>query len=272
MDTLHTAYTIERGNSPLITTAIHAGHEIRRGLSHYFQLSESDRLREEDPGTEIWADIGETRIIGRQSRFVVDLNRPPEKAIYLTPEDAWGLEVWQEKLPEREIEISRQTYNDFYADVRRLLDETAEKFGRFVVYDIHSYNHRREGPESEPADPEANPEVNIGTGSMDRKRWAPLVDGFIKSLQAYPFRGRQLDVRENVKFQGGAFSQWIHRNYPDTGCVLAIEFKKIYMDEWTGVPDRETIAKLRDALASTVPVTLKNLKILNQKVYSGIFD
>lgn len=33
---------------------------------------------------------------------------------------------------------------------------------------------------------------------------------------------------------------------------MAIEFKKTYMDEWTGVPDKARICELAEALASTI--------------------
>lgn len=55
---------------------------------------------------------------------------------------------------------------------RRPLRDLGEEYGRFLVLDLHSYNHRRAGPNAPPADPERNPEVNIGTGTMDRGRWA----------------------------------------------------------------------------------------------------
>ncbi|MGD8743873.1 MAG: hypothetical protein PVH46_10665, partial [Granulosicoccaceae bacterium] len=55
-------------------------------------------------------------------------------------------------------------------------------------------------------------------------------------------------------------AQWIHNNYPDTICVLSIEFKKFYMDEWTGVADIDQIQAIRDALHSTVPGILEELK------------
>ena len=42
-----------------------------------------------------------------------------------------------------------------------------------VVFDLHTYNHRRNGPDGPPADPAGNPQVNIGTGTMNRDRWAP---------------------------------------------------------------------------------------------------
>ena len=61
--------------------------------------------------------------------------------------------------------------------------------------------------------------------------------------------GRELDVRENVKFRGGYLSWWIHEHYPEQGLALAIEVKKFFMDEWTGAPNHELIADLKVALA-----------------------
>jgi hypothetical protein len=47
--------------------------------------------------------------------------------------------------------------------------------------------------------------------------------------------------------------RWIHERYADTGCALALEFKKVFMDEWTGEPDDEHIAELGRALLAVVP-------------------
>jgi hypothetical protein len=129
-----------------------------------------------------------------------------------------------------------------------------------VVFDLHSYNHRRDGPEAPPADPELNPEVNVGTGTMDRERWGPVVDAFMGSLRAFDYRGRRLDVRENVKFRGGQFSRWIHENFPTAACSLAIEFKKFFMDEWSGEPDPVQLDAIRTALATSVPAVLEVLR------------
>jgi len=71
-----------------------------------------------------------------------------------------------------------------------------------------------------------------------------VVDRFIADLRACDFLGRRLDVRENVKFQGGHFSRWVHQTYPESGCALAIEFKKFFMDEWTGVVDEAALSAL----------------------------
>ncbi|MGV3484460.1 MAG: N-formylglutamate amidohydrolase, partial [Planctomycetaceae bacterium] len=96
-------------------------------------------------------------------------------------------------------------------------------------------------------------EVNIGTGTMDRRFWSPVVDRFIEDLADFDFNGRALDVRENVKFRGGHFGSWIHRTFAQQVCALSIEFKKTFMDEWTGDVDMSLVAKLTAALRSTVP-------------------
>ena len=249
-----------QGEGPLIAVAVHAGHAVRAELPGLFALSEQDRLREEDPYTGEWTEVAPTRIVAHHSRFEVDLNRPRNKAVYRRPEDAWGLQVWKQELPVEAVERSLARYDRFYDLARETLSAVARRWGRFVVFDLHTYNHRRYGPDGPPADPDMNPEVNVGTGSIDRARWAPLVDRFIDDLRAFDFGGRSLDVRENVKWRGGQFSRFVHETFPDTGVSLAIEFKKTFMDEWTGERDRAHFDALKAALASTVPGVLATLK------------
>ena len=83
-----------RNPGPFIATAIHDGHLLRKEVAELTALTEDERLREEDPFTGKWTSIGNSRIIGLRSRFEVDLNRPREKAVYIKPEDAWGLRVY----------------------------------------------------------------------------------------------------------------------------------------------------------------------------------
>ena len=62
-------------------------------------------------------------------------------------------------------------------------------------------------------------------------------------------------MRENVKFQGRAVSWWVHERYPGVGCCLALEFKKTFMDEWTGRGrPRRASRRPSAALGATVPV------------------
>lgn len=243
---------LQEDSSPVIATAIHSGHTVRPEVAQLIALSETERLREEDPFTAEWTEVSATRIIGLHSRFEVDLNRPRRKAVYRGPDDAWGLKVWKDELPRQIIQRSLEAYDAFYAEVMRVLKKAESTFGHFVVLDIHSYNHMREGPHGTPANPDTNPEVNIGTGTMNRKRWSRLVDRFIADLRGFNFLGRYLDVRENVKFRGGQFPRWIHETFPETGCAIAVEFKKFYMDEWTGNPHSEYVKAIHDALTGAV--------------------
>lgn len=242
------------GRAPVVATAIHAGHAVHPEVARHFALDEDVRLREEDPGTELFTELGVARVVVRRSRFEVDLNRPREGAVYAGPDAAWGLEVWRDGGPQPEaVDLALDRYDAFYAEIEELLSGMAERWGCFAVYDIHSYNHRRRGPAEPPDDPEDAPEINVGTGGLDRERWGPVVDRFLHDLAQFPFFDRRLDVRENVRFEGGHFPRWIARRFPDHACPLAIEVKKIYMDEWTGQLRPLMAEEVRRALASTLP-------------------
>lgn len=256
-------FRLQQGSGPIIATAIHDSHELRPEVAQYMALSSADRLREEDPHTGEWTLIAPTSVVGLRSRFEVDLNRPREQAVYLKPEDAWGLYIWKEDLPPQVIEGSLAEYDQFYEAMRDLFASYTAKYGKVVVFDLHTYNHRRLGPDGPAADPETNPQVNIGTGTMaDRSRWAPVIDRFISDLRNFDFPGGKLDVRENVKFRGGHFARWLHTTFPESVCDLAIEFKKFFKDEWTGVPNRSLVQSIGEALRSTIPGVLEELSRL----------
>ncbi|UCF32752.1 MAG: N-formylglutamate amidohydrolase [Phycisphaerales bacterium] len=255
-------WRLHLGGGQLVATAIHDGHELRPEVAKVMALSDAERLREEDPFTGRWTAIAPTRVVGTRSRFEVDLNRAREKAVYRVPDDAWGLSVWKVKPSDGFVRRSLAEYDAFYASMRDLFTELTCAYGQFVVYDLHSYNHRRAGPDGPPADEQGHPQVNIGTGTMDRRRWAPVVDRFIAELGSFDFPGGRLDVRENVKFQGGNFVRWLHEAFPTSGCGLAIEVKKFFMDEWAGVQDEQLIVAIREALRATIPGVLEELSRL----------
>lgn len=252
----------ERGRSPVVAAAIHHGHDTRQNVEHCLALDDQQRLHEEDPITGEWSQVAMTQIIGLRSRFEVDLNRSREHAVYRSPEDAWGLRIWNCGPDALTIEESLEEYDSFYRTVHDLLQRMVHTFGHVVVYDLHSYNYRRQGQAAPPADSASNPEVNVGTGSMDREHWQSVVDTFIHTLRSTNFRGRRLDVRENVKFQGGHFPQWIHQTFPHQVCAIAIEFKKFFMDEWTGERYPEDIEAVFQVLNATIPPVEAELRQL----------
>lgn len=239
--------------TPIVAAAIHNGHKLSKHQARITALTERERFREEDPYTGIWTKISGNRIVGQRSRFEFDLNRAPEKAIYILPADAWGLNLWEKPLSDKVIEQTLQQYTSIYQEIYEGLSNLIQRHGKIVILDLHSYNHRRGGPDAPPDHPELNPEINIGTGTMDREYWAHVVDRFISDLRSYEFQGKNWDIRENVKFRGGYFPSWVHSNFGESACCISVEMKKFFMDEWSGRPDWDAIDAVAEALAQTIP-------------------
>lgn len=259
--------SIEIDKGPIVAAAIHNGHDVRDSLEGKFNLSSEERLREEDPYTGRMAKEFGNHIVVNRSRFEVDLNRSPEKAVYKKPEDAWGLQVWKEPLPEAEIEESMRMYHHFYQQVEEKLAAIVDAHGYVIVYDIHSYNHRRKGPDAPAANPKENPDVDLLTDGIDMRVWRPVLDKFKKTLRDYPYPGGSLDVREEVRFEGihSHFMQWVLQRFDGKAFVPSIEFKKIFMDEWTGNFCTDKLVHLQEALKQSMPRVLHEARV-NQKI------
>ncbi len=247
-------WSIRKGSGPVVATAIHNGHALSRDVAELTALAEEERFREEDPYTGQFAEVVETCVVVHQSRFEVDLNRPPELSVYKGPEQAWGMNVWRAKLPTRVVLRSLFKRHRFYQQLEGLLREKQREHGRFVVLDIHSYNHRRDGGDAPPEPETKNPDINVGTGALDKDAWRDVIEPAMETMRSFDRAGRRLDVRENVKFKGGELSKWIQRTFPETGCTLAIEFKKVFMNEWTGELDKGMIEAYREMVRGVVPV------------------
>ncbi|MBN2525689.1 MAG: N-formylglutamate amidohydrolase [Deltaproteobacteria bacterium] len=260
-------WSINRGDSPFVAFAIHAGHTLRTEIKSVIAIDDDVQLREEDPFTEQWTQIAPTQIVVDRSRFEVDLNRSRDESVYLTPDDAWGLNVWRETPDLEMVEHSKEAWDLFYEEIKTTLSAIERTHGRFIVFDFHSYNHRRDGAEAAPADAGKNPVVNVGTGALNRKLWKPVIDAFIDTVSEMKLDGTPLDVRENVKFKGGFLSRWIAETFPESACVLAIDVKKVFMDEWTGTlhPDKMAVfttafEKARNAMAVALKKVQKKKK------------
>lgn len=260
METETPVWRTEIGNGPTLACAIHDGHDVRPDIAACMRLSDIERLYEEDPFTAAWTTIAPTRLIVLRSRFEVDFNRPRDQAVYLTPADAWGLDVWRRALSAEFVAESLQIYDDFYAHLRLVLKQLVERHGQVVVFDLHSYNHRRSGAGGRQADPEENPEINLGTGTMDRSYWSPIVNAWLGAMRSVDCLGRQLDVRENVKFFGGQLPRWSHENFPRQVCALAIEVKKTFMNEWTGELDLDHHRAIGQALKIAADAVVAELE------------
>ncbi|MBW3538789.1 MAG: N-formylglutamate amidohydrolase [Planctomycetes bacterium] len=258
LNRLYDVHELDAG-LPVLAVSAHSGHDLRPEVAQYIALDDRERRREEDPWTDVWTDVAGVGMVVHRSRFEVDFNRSRAACVYLTPEEAWGLQVWSERPSGDVVERSRQLHDEFFDELHDRLETLRQRHGGFVVLDLHSYNHRRLGPDAPCADPAANPEFNVGTGSLDRGRWGAVVDRFMDELSQCEIGGRRRDVRENIRFRGGYLPSWVNETFPECGCALAIEVKKFYMDEWSGSAFDEIVAEIGSALRSTVPGLIEAL-------------
>lgn len=252
--------TVREGPGPVIAVAAHAGHDLSPRAADLIAIDEDQRHYEEDPFTDRWVGLGDTAVVVHRSRFEADLNRPRAGAVYPGPDAAWGLDVFGGPPDPDVVEGSRRLHDAFYERFGRLCERAASSFGAFVVYDLHTYNHRRDGVGAPAADLAGNPDINVGTGSLDRQRWGEVLDRFMQVASQHEVGGRPLDVRENVRFTGGYLVDWVHDRFPDSGVGLAVDVKKIHMDEHTGEPVEPALTEIGRALAATVGPVVSALR------------
>lgn len=248
---LRSSVTLGNSALPLLSTAIHNGHHLPPELLAISGISEAERLREEDPFTGEAAELFPNHIVVETSRFALDLNRSPDKAVYLTPEDCWGLQARSGPVPEALLARLREDYASWYSLLQYQIERLLELHPFLVVLDLHSYNHRRGGPLAEPDPQEKNPDLIIGRGNLGQNHY-PAAENLCQMLNGQGYRGKTLDCRQDVKFTGGQMSRWLNSRYPDRLICLAIEFKKIFMDEWSGQVNRPAWAELKQIFQTQV--------------------
>lgn len=246
-------WDITLSDGPVIATAIHDGHALRPSLQPLMALSPAERLREEDPLTGLLTAVGDVRIRVPVSRFEVDLNRPRELAVYAQPEHCWGLQAWKTPLPPAEIERSLARWDRFYAMIGELIEHMLGRWESILLIDLHSYNHRRDGAQAECAPQDGNPDIELGLTTADPVRWGEVSERFAEALRAVPIAGRAPDVRANVRFPtGGHFPEWVYARWGARVCTISPEYKKIFMDEWTGQADIAALQAMLRGLQEAV--------------------
>jgi hypothetical protein len=246
-------WNITVADGPVIATAIHDGHAMRPSLRPLLALSDAQRFREEDPLTGMLTAVGDVRIQVPTSRFEVDLNRPRHGAVYARAEDSWGLDVWHRPLPEGEIARSLESWDRFHAMFAELVERMLDRWDALLLIDLHSYNHRRDGPRAAPAPQDANPDIELGLTTADPARWGEVTTRFASTLRETRVCGRFPDVRANVRFPtGGDFPEWVFARWGTRVCTISPEYKKIFMDECSGHADIAALYALRDGLQAAV--------------------
>jgi N-formylglutamate deformylase len=251
-------HTLLPGDSPLIISVPHAGTAVPQDLAPQLappalDLPDTDwhveRLYDFAP------DLGATMIVARYTRFLIDLNRPPDDAALYSSSGQTGLCPMQSfagetlyrdgrsALDAPAIERRRTQYWQPYHDaLRALLESTQRRFGHALLLDAHSI--RSVVPRLFSG---RLPDINVGT--FDGRSCDATVTAALRTrLSAAPRWTHVFDGR----FKGGYITR--HYGRPDQGVhALQIELAQCgYMDESSTAYVDERAAPLRELLRGLV--------------------
>ncbi len=239
---------------PVISTAIHAGHAVRKRIADNLLLNESERKYEEDPYTGDMLASFPVVLQGLDSRYQYDLNRPPDKCIY---EEAWGKKVWRKPLAPEERKDSLSSHSSYYRVLDTLLAVIESKYSSCIVYDLHSYNYKRLKVDA--------PLFNIGTHNIDEVVYKPVLDHLERQLLAAELPDIENRVAFDEVFVGRGYqSSFIHENHREILCI-PLEIKKVYMDERSG----ELHPFILDAFTKTLKLALGNNAFYFSRKFAG---
>lgn len=229
---------------PFICAAVHDGHQFRKSLWENCLHTEYDRWYEEDPCTKEMVKDHPIVIAGCDSRFEYDLNRAPENAIY---KDAWGKQLWRNPLPQNEYTKSIVKHNMFFKVVHALVAQIEGKYGKAIVFDMHSYNWKRWERQV--------PIWNLGSSNINNSRFGKIVVSWSGKLGQMQLPNGIISTSAiNDTFQGnGYFLKYITKNFNNT-LVLATELAKVYCDEYTGVIYPEVVRSVTKQLRDLIPL------------------
>jgi N-formylglutamate amidohydrolase len=246
---LETARFSLREPAGMLGVALHPGHRVRPEMQDIMEVTGQQRFLEEDPYTDRFVKDFPMHLVALDSRFEYDLNREREAAVYPYGEKKWGLQVWKRPLTEEELEKTYLKHREFHEILEMIIEHILEHQRIAIVFDIHSFCYQRERKLDWWKD--ENSELNLGTRSIDRKHFAPLIDRFLERISRTSINGHRIRVAENEIFPGGYLTRKFARSHRKTVLVLAIEYKKIFMDEHTGRLDEKTLETLVGELLLT---------------------
>lgn len=207
-------------------------------------------------------DLGVTTIHATWSRFVADLNRPPEpKALYpgrvetglVAKETFWGDVIWSDYPDETEIARWRaEVHAPYHAALSSLLEQTREKFGFAILIDNHSVASRGNLLHDELQD-------DIYLGNRDDQTCGEWLISAVQ--QAMESQG--LRVLRNTPYKGGYITDHYGR-LPGIESLQIEMCQRVYMDESepAGATESERFARARQLLQ---PVFVKVAETVSKK-------
>ncbi len=224
---------------PCVCTAIHNGHQLRRGLAAKCLLTENERLNEEGPFTGELISSSPITLIVEDSQFEFDLNHPPEQIGSLSVRDK---PVWEIPLTASEIAISQKKHRHYYQILHALLKQLENKFDACVVYDFQICKTIEEESIG------TVPVFKVASSQENAVRWINEVSHFISQLNKIQLLNIEVRaVKDELIQHPGYQAAYIHQHFEKT-LVLSTEIKKVYFDESSGDAFPLVMTELKEGL------------------------
>ncbi|MEG3191940.1 N-formylglutamate deformylase [Lysobacter sp. D1-1-M9] len=254
--------TLHRGTAPLLVSLPHDGSLIPDAIAT--RMADSARAA---PDTDwhvarLYAfarELGASILVPRYSRYVVDLNRPPDDTSLYPGQNTTGLcparqfcgePVYRDGQAPPADEIDRrvaQYWRPYHQALRNELDRLHAQHGRAVLWEGHSIK----GSELAFLFEGRLPDLNLGTaaGSSCGAALQARLEAVLGAQSAY-------DWVANGRFKGGYITR--HYGQPERG-IDAVQLEisqRTYMDEATFEYDQAKAARLQIMLRELLAATL----------------
>jgi len=250
-------FRFKAGRLPMLVSMPHAGTDIPDEVAHTLAPCAAARADTDWHLPELYGfleEMGISTISARWSRYLIDLNRPPEDTnLYpgldttgLCPLDTFGRErLYRDGMEPDGAEVQRRLvryWQPYHAQLRAELDRLKMEHGRVVLWDAHSI------ASVVPRFFDGKlPDLNFGTA--EGTSCAPGLEAAVLDVARAQER---FSIALNGRFKGGHITR--HYGQPASG-VHAIQLEKcqyLYMNE---APPFE----YRPAVAATLQPLLRDM-------------
>jgi N-formylglutamate deformylase len=256
-----TIYTLHRGNAPLLVSLPHDGNEIPKALAARMTASARRAPDTDWHVARLYAfamALGATVLVPCYSRYVVDLNRPPDDTSLYPGQNTTGLcplrqfcdqPVYRDGEEPDAAEVAARVdryWRPYHECLRTELERLRSAHGRVVLWEGHSI--RGELPFLFEG---RLPDLNLGTAG-GRSCSPPLqarLEAVLAGQDAY-------DWVVNGRFQGGYITR--HYGEPARG-IDAVQLEisqRIYMDEDSFAWDEAKAARTQQVLRALLRAAL----------------
>ncbi|AXK72432.1 N-formylglutamate deformylase [Lysobacter sp. TY2-98] len=248
-------FTLHRGRAPLLVSLPHDGSAIPDGLAARM-TNEARRTPDTDwHVSRLYAFardvLGASLLVPRYSRYVVDLNRPPDDTSLYPGQNTTGLcptrrftgdDVYLEgaQPDEDEVRARVETYwRPYHEALQAELVRLRDTHGRVVLWEGHSIR----GSDLAFLFEGRLPDLNVGTSGG-----ASCAPALQRSLEQVLGDQAAFDWVANGRFKGGYITR--HYGRPDDG-IHAVQLEtsqRTYMDEASFVYDHARATGLQSVL------------------------